>query len=126
MKLSTPVKRITEEEAEQLAGLETAVSHAVYLDRPYYSNKWDFLRRSPVIVVPTLWKLFKAIQAEDIVIIRLPMPIGVLAYGIARLLRKPVYLYIAGDLKTRNRRLPGDNSPKALVREWLAQAYSAG
>ena len=88
--------------------------------RPYYEGSVvGFFRNLPRIFRPTLKNIDVNVRQADLVMIRLPSPIGIVVWRKAKALKKPVFLYIAGDI--REVAVRGDKY-KGLVRVCVALA----
>jgi glycosyltransferase involved in cell wall biosynthesis len=121
--LSTPVISVSTSEAEKLQGLEVTAPKVIYHERPGYRSKAEFLKRLPMLLTPTLAHISTVIRAADVVLIRLPSPLGIFAYLLSKLYGRQVFLYIAGDLLERNTGKRGAQSPAYYGRALLAHAY---
>ncbi len=68
--------------------------------RPGYGGSvLGFLLRSPWILPRTSRSIGAAIEEADVVLIRVPSPVGILGYWQARRQRKPYAIYIIGDIR---------------------------
>jgi glycosyltransferase involved in cell wall biosynthesis len=67
--------------------------------RPYYSSVVGFFRTFPFIITATLKNIYMNVKRADVVMIRLPSPIGIIAYLLAKRCSKPCFLFIAGDIR---------------------------
>jgi len=72
----------------------------VYSSRPYYGGSVrGFFKSLPRIIVPTLQDICANVDKADLVMVRLPSPIGFLVWRTARRRGKPCFLYLAGDIR---------------------------
>ncbi len=70
-----------------------------YSPRPYYGGSvTGFFRMLPRIMAPTFHNIDKNIRKADMVMIRVPSPIGFLAWVMCRWHGTPCFIYIAGDV----------------------------
>lgn len=61
---------------------------------PFWDRLTLFYRALPA----ALARLWRELPAWDLVNIRVPTPLGLFAYGLARLRRRPIFLVVVGDL----------------------------
>jgi glycosyltransferase involved in cell wall biosynthesis len=61
---------------------------------PFYDDLLAFYRNLP----GAFRQLWRTVPACDVVNIRIPTPLGIYAYALAKLLRKPLFLIVVGDL----------------------------
>lgn len=95
---------------------------------PFYDRLPRFYRALP----QALLQLGRTLPQADLVNLRVPTPLGVYAYALAKLLRRPVFLLVVGDLAGVAASVKID-SPKRLayrvylaVEEWLQDRMVAG
>jgi glycosyltransferase involved in cell wall biosynthesis len=95
---------------------------------PFYDRLPDFYRGLPRALV----QLWRAVRDADLVNVRVPTPLGVYAYAVAKLLRRPIFLIVVGDLAGVAESVRVD-SPNRLVyrvylaiEEWLQDRMVAG
>lgn len=72
----------------------------IFSPRTYYGSVEEFFKKLPTAIGPTLKNIRDNVQQADLVMIRLPSPIGYIAYREARRQGKPVLLYVAGDIRS--------------------------
>ena len=61
---------------------------------PFYDRLPAFYRALPKALV----QLWRTLPACDLVNLRIPTPLGVYAYALAKILRRPLFLIVVGDL----------------------------
>jgi glycosyltransferase involved in cell wall biosynthesis len=82
---------------------------------PFFDSLPTFYRALPALLVG----LWRALKDVDIVNLRLPSPAGVWAFWLARLLGRPVFLLIVGDLAGVAASVPPTNTKRRLLRLYL-------
>ena len=94
---------------------------------PFYDGLVTFYRRLPV----ALLHLYRTLPQCDVVNLRIPTPFGVYAYALSKLLRKPLFLLVVGDLAGVSSSVKV-NSPKRAaykvylaIEEWLQERMVA-
>lgn len=70
-----------------------------YSPRPHYNSVYGFFQRIPLLIIPTIHNVLKNIKKVDLVMIRLPSPLGIIIYWATKLYSKPCFFYIAGDVR---------------------------
>jgi len=94
--LSAPVKQLENKELM----IYTRISDRIICNpRPFFNSVIDFFKKLPLILIPTLKNISKNIKDSNVVMLRLPSPIGWLAYFYSKLYSKPIFLYVAGNVK---------------------------
>lgn len=91
--VSGPVKYVN----EPVEGYEA--KGITYSSRPFYTSVLEFLKKIPQIFISTIRNINKNVRNTDMVMLKLPLPIGILAYGLAKKHSKPCFLYIGGSIK---------------------------
>ena len=61
---------------------------------PFYDRLPAFYKALP----KALRQLWRTLPTADLVCIRIPTPLGVYAYALTKLLRRPIFLIVVGDL----------------------------
>ena len=125
--LSGPTER-TDEPVEGYAD-----SSITYSPRPHYGSVVEFFKRSPSILPPTYRNIEKNVRRADLVMIRLPSPIGLLVYRQARKHDTPYFVYLAADIRnaaTRGEKYEGSVtkavvSASAAVFHWTNKRISS-
>lgn len=75
-------------------------SRIMYSPRPYYGGSvLGFFKYFPKIMIPTFHNIVGNVKQADLIMLRLPSPIGIWVYWQARRHRKPCFLYTAGDVR---------------------------
>ena len=95
---------------------------------PFYDRLTLFYRALPAAI----GQMWRTLPTCDLVNVRIPTPLGVYAYAVARILRRPLFLIVVGDLAG----VAGSvkvNSAKRLayriylaIEEWLQERMVAG
>lgn len=67
--------------------------------RPFYDSVAGFFKKFPILFIPTLRNVSLNVKNSDIVMLRVPSPIGIIVYLYTELYSKPIFLYVAGDEK---------------------------
>lgn len=93
--LSGPTKKGTKGE---LRGYVKVQKSIICKDRPFYGSAPEFLKRFPFIIIPTMVSILKNVKSADIVMLRLPSPPSIFVYIYAKMQRKPVIVYVSGDM----------------------------
>ncbi|MGE3272005.1 MAG: hypothetical protein AB7P40_24845, partial [Chloroflexota bacterium] len=95
---------------------------------PFYDRLPLFYRALPRALV----QLWRTLPQCDLVNLRIPTPLGVYAYALAKLLRRPIFTIVVGDLAGVSESVRVD-SPKRLaykiylaIEEWLQERMVAG
>jgi glycosyltransferase involved in cell wall biosynthesis len=105
-----------------------AASNVRLAPLPFYDRLPVFYRALPA----ALAQLWRTLPGCDLVNLRIPTPLGIYAYAVARLRRRPIFLIVVGDLAgvASSVRV---NSPKRLayriylaIEEWLQDRMVAG
>lgn len=95
--ISGPTSRLDKSKKPKIY---TKVSNKItFSSRPFFHSVTGFFKKLPIILIPTLKNISKNIKNSDIIMLRLPSPIGVLVYFYAKFYSKPIFFYIAGDIK---------------------------
>ncbi len=68
-----------------------------FASRPYYESPMDFLARGVLLIVPTVWALWQAVRSADVVYLRLPSVVGLMAYGMTVVRGRPRIVQIKGS-----------------------------
>lgn len=96
--------------------------------RPFFSSVEEFLKMLPKILIPTLINISVNIKNSDLVMLRLPSPIGIFVYFFAKYYSKPNFLYVAGDIKEvviKGKKYKGFKKPFAFILasifDWLTK-----
>lgn len=94
---------------------------------PFYDRLPLFYRALP----KALGQLWRTLPSADLVCLRIPTPLGVYAYALSKLLRRPMFLIVVGDLDGVSESVKV-NSPKRLayklylgVESWLQERMVA-
>ncbi len=86
--------------AKIVKSLPKGGSTITFTPRPYYRGSVaGFFKGLPRVLLRTLRNIDECVRQADIVMIRLPSPIGFLVWKKAKKQRKPCFLYIAGDIR---------------------------
>jgi glycosyltransferase involved in cell wall biosynthesis len=95
---------------------------------PFYDRLPLFYRALPTALAQLWWTL----PACDLVNVRIPTPLGIYAYAVSKLRRRPIFLIVVGDLAGVASSVRID-SPKRLayriylaIEEWLQERMVAG
>ena len=80
---------------------------------------FDRLTRFYAALPRMLARLWRELPSWDLVNLRLPTPLGVYAYALARLRRRPVFLLVVGDLAGVAASVRVDSPKRALYRAYL-------
>jgi glycosyltransferase involved in cell wall biosynthesis len=95
---------------------------------PFYDRLTLFYRALPA----ALARLWRTLPACDLVNIRIPTPLGIYAYVMAKLLRRRIYLIVVGDLAGVAESVKVDSLKRVAYRvylaieEWLQERMVAG
>ena len=94
---------------------------------PFYDRLPLFYRALP----KSLGQLWRTLPTADLVCLRIPTPLGVYAYALSKLFRRPMFLIVVGDLDGVSESVKV-NSPKRLaykmslgVESWLQERMVA-
>lgn len=94
---------------------------------PFYDRLPAFYKALP----KALGQLWHTLPAADLVCLRIPTPLGIYAYALSKLLRRPMFLIVVGDLDGVSESVKV-NSPKRLayklylgVESWLQERMVA-
>src|SRR6478735_5510360 len=71
-----------------------AASNVTLRPLPFYDRLTLFYRALPA----ALRQLWRTLPTCDLVNLRIPTPLGVYAYALAKLRRRPIFLIVVGDL----------------------------
>jgi glycosyltransferase involved in cell wall biosynthesis len=83
---------------------------------PFYDRLPAFYRALPA----ALAQLWRTLPGCDLVNLRIPTPLGVYAYVLARVLRRPVFLIVVGDLAGVSESVQVDSLKRLAYRLYLA------
>ena len=103
-------------------------SNVVLRPLPFYDRLPAFYRALPGALAQ-LWRTFPHC---DLVNLRIPTPLGVYAYGLAKLLRRPIFTIVVGDLAGVSESVRADSLKRKAykvylaVEEWLQERMVAG
>ena len=95
---------------------------------PFYDRLPAFYRALPGALV----QLWRTLPACDLVSLRIPTPLGIYAYVFAKLLRRPLFLIVVGDLAGVSESVRVDSVKRLAyklylaVEEWLQTRMVAG
>ena len=95
---------------------------------PFYDRLPAFYRALP----RALAQLWRTLPGCDLVNLRIPTPLGVYAYALAKILRRPLFLIVVGDLAGVAESVRVDSLKRAAykvylaVEEWLQTRMVAG
>ena len=95
---------------------------------PFFERLPNFYRALPKALV----QLWRTLPGCDLVNLRIPTPLGVYAYAVAKILRRPIFLIVVGDLAGVSESVRVDNLKRAVykvylaVEEWLQTRMVAG
>ena len=70
-----------------------------YRPRPHYDSVIGFFKRAPTIIRPTYRTLRAQVKAADLIMLRLPSPVGPLVAHLARKHDTPFFVYLVADIK---------------------------
>ncbi|MFC6723321.1 glycosyltransferase family 4 protein [Halobium palmae] len=98
-------------------------SSITYSPRPHYGSVVEFVKHSPSILSPTYRNIKRNVSRADLVMIRLPSPIGLLVYRQARKHETPYFVYLAGDI--RNVATGGEKYEGSLVKMGVSASATA-
>jgi glycosyltransferase involved in cell wall biosynthesis len=95
---------------------------------PFYDRLPAFYRALPCALV----QLWRTLPTCDLVNIRIPTPLGIYAYALAKLLRRPIFLIVVGDLAGVAESVKVDSLKRVAYRvyltieEWLQERMVPG
>ncbi|MFN8632546.1 MAG: glycosyltransferase [Chloroflexota bacterium] len=95
---------------------------------PFYDRLPAFYKALP----RALGQLWRTLPVCDLVNLRIPTPLGVYAYAIAKLRRRPLFLIVVGDLAGVSESVKVDSLKRAAYKvylaleEWLQERMVAG
>ena len=95
---------------------------------PFYDRLPAFYRALP----GALRQLWRTLPGCDLVNLRIPTPLGIYAYAVAKLLRRPIFLIVVGDLAGVSESVRVDSLKRAAYKvylafeEWLQDRMVAG
>jgi glycosyltransferase involved in cell wall biosynthesis len=83
---------------------------------PYFESLPAFYAGLPTMLA----RLWKGLPSWDLVNVRVPTPLGVYAFALAKLRRRPIFLLVVGDLAGVAASVPIDGPKRAAYRAYLA------
>ncbi len=83
---------------------------------PFYDRLPAFYRALP----GALAQLWRTLPGCDLVNLRIPTPLGVYAYALAKILRRPLFLIVVGDLAGVSESVRVDSLKRAAYKVYLA------
>jgi glycosyltransferase involved in cell wall biosynthesis len=83
---------------------------------PFYDRLPAFYRALP----GALAQLWRTLPGCDLVNLRIPTPLGVYAYALAKVLRRPMFLIVVGDLAGVSESVRVDSVKRAAYKVYLA------
>jgi len=95
---------------------------------PFHDRLPAFYRALP----GALAQLWRTLPGCDLVNLRIPTPLGIYAYALAKLLRRPIFLIVVGDLAGVSESVRVDNLKRSVykaylwIEEWLQTRMVAG
>ncbi len=93
-----------------------AARNVVLCELPFFDSLPRFYARLPAMLA----RLWRALPSWDLVNLRVPTPLGVYAFALARLRHKPVFLLVVGDLAGVAASVRVNSPKRALYRAYLA------
>jgi glycosyltransferase involved in cell wall biosynthesis len=103
-------------------------SNVVLQPLPFYDRLPAFYRALPGALV----QLWRTLPRCDLVNLRIPTPLGVYAYTLAKVLRRPIFTIVVGDLAGVSESVRADSLKRKAykvylaVEEWLQERMVAG
>ena len=95
---------------------------------PFFERLPNFYRALP----KALFQVWNTLPGCDLVSLRIPTPLGIYAYVLAKILRRPIFLIVVGDLAGVSESVRVDNLKRAVykvylwIEEWLQTRMVAG
>jgi glycosyltransferase involved in cell wall biosynthesis len=83
---------------------------------PFFDSLPGFYAGLPVMLA----RLWRRLPSWDLVNARIPTPLGVYAFALAKVRRRPIFLLVVGDLAGVAASVPIDRPKRALYRAYLA------
>lgn len=124
------VQLVVPERREPFAGAayRLRAQNVVLRPLPFYDRLPAFYRALP----GALRQLWRTLSNCDLVNVRIPTPLGVYAYALAKVLRRPLFLIVVGDLAGVSESVRVDSLKRAAykvylaIEEWLQERMVAG
>ena len=91
-------------------------SNVVLRPLPFYDRLPAFYRALPA----ALAQLWRTLPRCDLVNLRIPTPLGVYAYALAKILRRPIFLIVVGDLAGVSQSVRADSLKRRAYKVYLA------